>query len=160
MRPGTDDFADFYRTAYPRLVAALTRSTGSRRDAEDVAQDAFSRLLPKWQQVARYEDPEAWVRQVAFRLSVSRWRRARTARATARRLGPPPDVQAPSEDRVLVDDVLGRLSPHHRQVLVLHHGLDMPIEEIARVLRSKPGTVKSRLSRARQAAAQLVGDRQ
>jgi RNA polymerase sigma-70 factor (ECF subfamily) len=158
LRPSGADFADFYRSAYPRLVAVLTRSVATHREAEDLAQDAFSRLLPRWEKVSRYDDPEAWVRQVAFRLSVSRGRRLLTPAATTRRLGPPEMAPAPSESRVLVDDLLGRLSPQHRQVLVLHYGLDMPIREIAQALRTSPGTVKSRLSRARAAAAHILGE--
>lgn len=43
---------------------------------------------------------------------------------------------------------------------MLHHGLDISVDEIARILRTKPGTIKSRLSRAREAAAQLVKEQQ
>jgi RNA polymerase sigma-70 factor (ECF subfamily) len=94
----TGDFEDFYAAAYPRVVAALVRVAGSRHEAEDVAQEAFSRLVPRWAQVGRYEDPEAWVRTVAFRLTTSRWRRARTAARAALRLGPPDVVAPPSDD--------------------------------------------------------------
>jgi RNA polymerase sigma-70 factor (ECF subfamily) len=54
--------------------------------------------------------------------------------------------------------VLAGLSLQHRQVLVLHHGLGLPVEEVARELGVPPGTVKSRLSRARAAAAAQGGD--
>lgn len=154
--PGTASFPSFYVAAYPRVVAALLRVAGSRAEAEDVAQEAFSRLLPRWNKVSRYDDPEAWVRAVAFRITTSRWRRARTAAAGLVRLGAPPDVAPPSAAGVTVDAVLARLSLEHRQVLVLHHGLDLSVEEVARELRIPAGTVKSRLSRARAAAAAVV----
>ncbi len=48
---------------------------------------------------------------------------------------------------------LRRLSLRHRQVLVLHYLVDLPVEEIARELGVAVGTAKSRLSRARQALA-------
>ena len=146
-------FAAFYAATYPRTVAVLLRVTGSRPEAEDVAQEAFSRLVGRWDRVCGYDDPEAWVRTVAFRIATSRWRRARTATAALLRLGPPRDVAPPSTDGLTVDAVLARLTPAHRQVLVLHHGLGLGIDEVARELGVAPGTVKSRLSRARAAAA-------
>jgi RNA polymerase sigma-70 factor (ECF subfamily) len=66
---------------------------------------------------------------------------------------------APDEDALLDEDALRPLSLEHRQVLVLHHGLGLSVDEIARELGIPAGTVKSRLSRARSAAAmEVTGD--
>jgi RNA polymerase sigma-70 factor (ECF subfamily) len=51
---------------------------------------------------------------------------------------------------------LATLPLEQRQVVVLHHLLDLPVEEVARVLRLPVGTVKSRLGRARQALAPVL----
>ena len=67
-----------------------------------------------------------------------------------------PESPEPNVDAVLVGAVLQSLSREHGQVLVLHYALGFSVEEIARELAVAPGTVKSRLSRAR-AAAQLGG---
>jgi RNA polymerase sigma factor (sigma-70 family) len=48
--------------------------------------------------------------------------------------------------------VLADLSLEHRQVLVLHYGLGLSVAECSKELGIPPGTVKSRLSRARLAA--------
>ena len=45
---------------------------------------------------------------------------------------------------------LRRLPPSHRQVLVLHHALDLPVSEVAVQLRLPPSTVRGRLARARK----------
>lgn len=152
-----DDFAAFYAATCPRLVAVLMRVAGSREDAEELVQEAFVRLVPRWEAVRRYDDPEAWVRSVAFRLTTSRWRRTRTAATAVLRLGPPGHVSAPGEAAVTVDRLLAGLSVAHRQVLVLHHGLGLPVEDVARELSLPVGTVKSRLSRARAAAKTAYG---
>jgi RNA polymerase sigma-70 factor (ECF subfamily) len=129
---------------------------GGAEDAESAAQDAFVALIPRWSRVSRYDDPEAWVRQVAVRKLVSRQRRAAVAtRALLRLLGsqeaPAP---APAPDRLDVESALRRLPVDHRVALVLHHALQMPVEQVARVVGVPAGTVKSRLSRARAAFAQ------
>jgi predicted RNA polymerase sigma factor len=61
----TEDFAEFYEASYRRVVALVAAIVGDRHQAEDIAQEAFSRALTRWQRVARYDLPEAWVRRVA-----------------------------------------------------------------------------------------------
>ncbi|HEU0129464.1 MAG TPA: SigE family RNA polymerase sigma factor [Mycobacteriales bacterium] len=153
-----DTVAAFYEAAYPRLVGVLTLASGSRADAEEVVQEAFLRLIPRWSRVSRYDDPEAWVRMVAFRLARSRWHSARARARALVRLGAPPDVPAPDGHRVDVERVLATLPPRQREVLVLHHALGLPVDQVAAELGVPVGTVKSRLARARSAAAAAGGD--
>jgi RNA polymerase sigma-70 factor (ECF subfamily) len=134
----------------------LTLACGDQAEAEEVAQDAFVRLLPRWDKVSRYEDPEAWVRLVAFRLLSNRRRRARNRLVALRRTGASPDVAPPTGEAIDVMRALATLPLEQRQVVVLHHLLDLPVEEVARVLRLPVGTVKSRLGRARQALAPVL----
>jgi len=145
---------DFYAATYPRLVAALTLATGSRSDAEDLVQEAFARLLPRWETVGLYEDPEGWVRSVAMRQAISRWRRARVAAGGLLRLRGGIERMAPGVDRRYVADLLSDLPVHLRQVLVLHYGVGLSVREVASELGVAEGTVKSRLSRARAAGRQ------
>lgn len=154
---GGASVADFYEAAYPRLVGLLTLASGSRADAEELVQEAFARLIPRWDTVREYDNPEAWVRTVAFRLASSRWRRAGIAARALVRLGPPPVVAEPGTARLDAERLLAGLPPKHREVLVLHHALGLPVEQVARELGVPVGTVKSRLSRARDAAATLLG---
>ena len=148
---------ELYAAAYPRLVGVLTVVTGSHADAEDVVQEAFARLVPAWPRVSGYDDPEAWVRMVAFRLAASRWRRAAAATRAFTRLGAPPAVPPPDAARLDAETVLAALPRKHREVLVLHHALGLPVEDVAAQLGVPVGTVKSRLARARAAAAAVLG---
>jgi DNA-directed RNA polymerase specialized sigma24 family protein len=50
-------------------------------------------------------------------------------------------------------DAVRRLSPPLRDVVLLHYYADLPIDEVARVLRRPVGTVKRRLFDARVALA-------
>lgn len=150
---------EFYERTYPRLVATMTLLTGSRAEAEEIAQEAFVRLIQRWEAVRHYEDPEGWLRTAARRLATSRWRRTVVAAKALPILafGSRSAEQADSGHAGVELDIdttrwLARLSPAHREVLVLHHALDMSIEQIAAELGISPGTVKSRLHRARAAA--------
>lgn len=67
---------------------------------------------------------------------------------------PAPDPEAlaqSAEVREALERALGRMAPEHREVIVLAEIHDMPHDEIAAATGVRPGTVKSRLSRARAA---------
>jgi RNA polymerase sigma-70 factor (ECF subfamily) len=157
---GDDDFEDFYQASYPRLVGQLTVLTGSLEDAEDAVQEAFARASTRWRRLRAYDAPEAWVRRVALNLATSGLRRARRQLVALARLGTAPAEPAQTADRLALEAGLRRLPLRHRQVLVLHYGADLPVDEVARQLRVPTGTVKSRLARARAALGAYLEDEQ
>lgn len=152
-----DDFEALYAAAYVRLVRVLTLASGSQPDAEEVVQEAFVRLLPRWGKVRGYADPEAWVRGVAFRLLSNRRRARRAAERTLARYGQiGQELRPPDGDRVDVARALATLPAQQRHVVVLHHLLGLPVDQIASELGLAAGTVKSRLARGRAALAPLL----
>ncbi len=153
------ELEEFYSATYPRLIGMLTLLTGNRAEAEELAQDAFVQLIPRWERISAYDDPKAWVFTTARRMATSRWRRAKVA-ARALPLLAAQETREPRGPELSseVADYLRPLSMAHREVLVLHHALGMSVEEIAAELGVAVGTVKSRLSRARDAARQAGGE--
>jgi RNA polymerase sigma-70 factor (ECF subfamily) len=149
---------DLYAGSYTRLVGLVALVAGSREDAEEVVQEAFVRLLPRWGTVARYDDPEAWVRGVALRLLSNRFRKIRNGRVAFRRHGGQPDVAEPTADAVDVVRALSVLPVALRQVVVLHYLLGLEVAAVAAELQVPVGTVKSRLSRAREVLAPLLAE--
>lgn len=147
--------AAFYTATYPRLVAVVGAVTQDRQLAQDACSDAFVRLIGQWSKVSRYDDPEAWVRRVAFGYASNRRRKLRNGLRAVVRHGPPQDEPGPTGDAVDLRRALATLPLAQRQVLVLQD-LGLSVEEIARELDVAPGTVKSRLSRARAALAPLL----
>jgi RNA polymerase sigma-70 factor (ECF subfamily) len=152
----TDDFEEFYKASYRRVVALVAAIVGDRHQAEDIAQEAFSRALTRWHRVARYELPEAWVRRVALRLTIDAARRTRRVRIMSALLavgqrgasGDRYDRQDPLEATAL-SVALMRLPVPQRQVLVLYYLADLPVDDIARDCEISVGTVRNRLAAAR-----------
>jgi RNA polymerase sigma-70 factor, ECF subfamily len=159
MREGAEaDFADFYEATWPRTLAVTYGLTGDRGVAEELAQEAYVKAWQHWGKVSRYDQPASWVRQVATRLSVSRWRRSKVAAAWLSRnrsegLAPPPD-----ETSTLLVRALLQIPEPQRKAIVLHHLADLPVDEVARLEGCPTGTVKARLSRGRAALAVLLSD--
>jgi RNA polymerase sigma-70 factor (ECF subfamily) len=157
----TEDFAEFYASAFARLVGQLRVVTGDLQDAEDVVQEAFARASVRWSQLRAYDVPEAWVRRVALNLAADRARRGRRRLQALLRLGPPaPVAAAPAVEDLALLEALRELSIGQRQVLVLHYLIGMTVEEVATTLRVPAGTVKVRLARGRHALAARLGEHQ
>jgi RNA polymerase sigma-70 factor, ECF subfamily len=151
-----NDARELYIASFTRLVRVVALVGGDPAEAEDIVQEAFARLLPRWRVVAEYDDPEAWVRKVAFRLLSKRRRRLR--QQAAHHSTELPAGDPPTGAGIDVLRALAKLPPGQRQVLVLHHLLDLPVTTVAAELGLPEGTVKSRLSRARSAMAALLGE--
>lgn len=151
-------FDAFYSGSVRRLVGQLHAMTGSRSEAEDCVQEAYARAWQRWDKVSGYGDPEAWVRTVAYRVSVSAWRKAANMRAAHHRHGAPDDNRGLSPDYVAIVAALRKVSAAQRQAIVLHHLVGLSVEEIARETGAAAGTVKARLSRGRQALAPLLDE--
>lgn len=154
--PDSDTFDAFYRATRQRLFDALVALTGNRAEAQDVVHEAYARAWQRWRTVGDYADPEAWVRTVARRVAVSRWRRARTALSAQRRMGPVSAVSGPDVESMVLVAALGKLPLKQREAIVLHHLLDLPVAQIASEIGVPEGTVKARLARGRRALAELL----
>ena len=147
-----DGFAAFYAASYRRLLGQLFAVTGDLAEAENVLQEAYARAFARWSRVGAYDLPEAWVRRVALNLAAMADRSLRRRARALLRLGPPPLVPELLDLR----DALAALPLAQRQVIVLHHLVGLPVEEVARELRLATGTVKSRLARGRAAMAGML----
>ncbi|MHB8320350.1 MAG: SigE family RNA polymerase sigma factor [Acidimicrobiales bacterium] len=139
-------FEQIYRDSYPRLVGQLSVVTTSRAEAEEVVQEAFARLWGRWSHVRDYENIEAWVRRVALNVATSRWRRSRR---NEQLFDVMPAHDDPAGSDVVVLMALRRVPIKQRSALFLHHIVGLSVDEVANEMSTKPGTVKSWLSRGR-----------
>jgi RNA polymerase sigma-70 factor (ECF subfamily) len=154
-----EEFDTFYSGSFRRLVAQVYAMIGDADEAQECVQEAFVRAWSHRRQLKRDLAPEAWVRTTAYRLAVSRWRRAvRARRAPDRALQPMSAVPAPSTDVAALVTALRSLPEPQRQALVLHHLCDLPVSAVAREAGVPEGTVKARLSRGRAALTALLDD--
>jgi RNA polymerase sigma-70 factor (ECF subfamily) len=150
------EFEALYVREFARLKGQLTAVCGDPDEAADCVQEAFVRAWEHREQLVADASPGGWVRTAAVRIATSRWRRARNAVTAWQRVGarPPSGPADPAEagdDGTLV--ALRTLPADHRHVLALHYVLDLPVAEIARLVRASEGTVKVRLHRGRKALA-------
>jgi len=152
------DFEAFYAASSRRLLGHVYAMVGDLAEAEDALQEAYARAWQRWGRVAGYEDPEAWVRTVAYRIAVSSWRRT-VGRLRAHKRGARyEEVPEASPDRLTLIAALRLIPAEQRRAIVLHHLVGLSVEEVAQETDAPTGTVKSRLARGRRALAGHVSE--
>jgi RNA polymerase sigma-70 factor (ECF subfamily) len=154
----TEGFEEFYTATVRRLLGQLFPVTGDLHEAEEVVQEAFARASARWNRLRDYDVPEAWVRRVAMNLAADRGRRLQRQARALLRAGPPPAVPPASVEALALAEALRSLPMRQRQAIVLHHLVDLPVEEVATTLDVPTGTVKSWLARGRRTLAARLGD--
>lgn len=116
---------------------------------KDIAQDAFLKVLERWDRVAAMDDPAGYLHRTAMNLFRNRYRRARRIARRAFAARPPEDVFEPVERRDAVDRALTTLSRRQRAAIVLVEGLGYRSEEAGSMLGIKASTVRALLFQAR-----------
>ena len=157
-RRGDADAFEQLVVAYRDQVFRLAlRMCGNEADADEVAQEAFLsawKALPNFRGDSRFS---TWLYQLTSHAAIDLMRRKKRQIAaeditevSAPDPAPGPQQQAEqSETRQAVRDAMAQLSPEYRQIVVLRFLQELSYEEIGAVLKLPPGTVKSRLNRAK-----------
>jgi RNA polymerase sigma factor (sigma-70 family) len=139
---------ELYRAYYTPLVRLAGLLVGDFSVGEEVAQDAFARLVD----ARGVRDPYAYLRATVVNLSRSRIRRAVLARRhrTAHAVAPVDPAAGPElvATQVTVREELARLPRRQREAVVLRYYAGMTDEEIADALGVSAGSVKTHLHRA------------
>jgi len=142
-------FASLVLATGGRLHAVAHRILRDLDVAEDVTQQA---LLTIWQDLPQLRDParfEAWSYRLLVRACYSHARQTRRWAPNLMVLpadGPQvPEGLSSIHDRDQLERGFRRLSIDHRAVVVLHHYLDLTLDEVAETLDVPVGTVRSRL---------------
>ena len=152
----SSDVADLFHAFYPRLVVVLYAACGSQADAEDAAQEAFTKALRHQRKFLDLDNPEGWLRTVALNHLRNGWRHHDVVRRLRGKVpGPQADLEL-GPDHVAIMAALAGLDLPQREVVVLRYLVDLPVAEIATTLGISQGTVKSRLSRGRGRLASLL----
>ncbi len=142
-----------------RYARALCRDVAA---ADDLVQDCLTRALAKLHLWQEGTDLRAWLFTILHNQHVNRIRRAvREGAAVELSESEPLLTQAPRQDRRLelrdLDSALAQLPDEQRSVILLVGLEGMRYEDVAEVLDVPVGTVRSRLSRGRDALRRLIG---
>ena len=150
-------FDDFYRSEHRHVLGLAFVLTGNQWVAEDTAQDAFAAAFRNWRSIVAYDSPSAWVRRVTCNRAASVLRRrVREAKALMRLVGRTQTHIELDEGDEAFWQTVRRLPPRQAQAVALYYLEDYSVRQISEVLDCSEGTVKTHLSRAREAIARQL----
>lgn len=162
-------FEQLMRLYEKKVYSIALRMTGDAADAFDVSQDTFLRLYHTLNSYRGDSAFSTWLYRLTTNICLDHLRKRKRRRHYEMSLAEMSDrdqdalyADAPDSahdpERVLeqsvlrgaIQDALDALSPDHRRILVMREIAGLSYAEIAAALELEPGTVKSRIARARE----------
>jgi RNA polymerase sigma factor (sigma-70 family) len=153
-RSENEERFDALFTSYSRdIVAYCGWRAASRTDAQDAVADVFLTAWRRLEDVPEGDDARVWLYAAARRVIANQRRSSRRRSALHERLATvaaaTPGAEGADPDEWIVHEVLARLAPRDREVLLLAEWEGLTPAEIAVVLGCLTVTARGRLHRAR-----------
>ena len=126
-----------YRLAFARVK--------NKYDADDILQEVFLRFIKQKDKINNEEHAKALLIRITINCSKSLFASSWFKKTTP--LDENISVSDPNFDTL---DAVLRLPQKYRTVIHMHYYMGYSVDEIAKILKTKPSTVKSQLHRARQ----------
>lgn len=156
----SQSFGELVRKYQDRVFHVIRHVVGDRQESEDLVQDTFVQAFVKLDSFRGGSAFYTWLYRIAFNLAASRQRRRRTPVSVEDQReqtgADPVDRAEAPEERVLREERVGQvqaalatLPEEFRTILVLREMEGCDYDSIAEILDLLPGTVRSRLHRAR-----------
>lgn len=154
------DFELFASDIRPKLSAKAAAVTGDRSEGEDIAQDCLLKLWIMRESLDGYTNPEALAMTITYRMALNRLRHRRNDAniddaALADTGSSPEDDFIDGERTKSVNAILASLPDASRAIIEMRHIEGMSCGEIAALIGSTDGAVRTALSRARQRVARM-----
>jgi len=154
-----DEFHDFFRDSYPRLVALALAMSVERHVAQEFAQETMLRAYHRRDELSSYDSPIGWCRRVMGNLLIDHHRSSMAEKSAVERMQARTGTQqipgTGSTDPAVIaaserwSDLVGDLSPQQRLAATLYYAEDQSVKVVAQTMDIAIGTVKSALSKAR-----------
>lgn len=151
-------FEEFFEAEYPHLCEALYLLTGDPFEAEEVAQEAMTRVLERWERIHSMDSPAGYVYRTAMNLNRNRIRRIAVRARRVFDAEPSQDHSSKVGEQQDVRRALAKISTREREALVLVDWLQMNADEASKVLGIKASSVRVRLHRGRANLREHLGD--
>ncbi len=146
----------FVTINYPRIYRLLRHLTGDAEVAEDLTQQTF---IQAWQALASYRGEArlaTWLHRIAYH-EYTHWLRARRDEKPLEAAAHLADLRAAEGlDTILLARAMAQLTPELRDTFLLFYVQELSVSEVAAVLETPAGTIKSRLFTARQRLRELL----
>lgn len=166
-RGDREAFAELVDIYKDKIFQLAYRMTGSRQEAEDIAQETFLRVFANMHTYDDHYKFSTWIYRIATNLCIDRKRKKKPdfsldeqvdgaegldwySRLSAKDESPEANVMR-RELQDTVQEALLQLSPKYRSIMILRYIEDLTLQEISTVLQLPVTTIKTRIHRGREA---------
>ena len=137
-----------YSDTVYRMAYSLVKN---KYDADDIHQEVFARYIDKRPKFESADHEHAWFLRVTINLCKNLWKTAWRQRVVSLEEDFAENAEmAEQPETEWIIDVVKELPQKYRVVIHLFYYEDLSIEEISKVLRMKPSTGRTHLTRARE----------
>ena len=148
-------FGELLRRHYDRIHALAWRMTGSRADADDIAQDVCCALVEKIGTFRSEAKFSTWLCGIVFNCCRDHHRRRRSFHGFTQRLAVLTGLTRGPDgrdlhDQVWIDSAISRLKPAYRDTVMLVAGQQLTHAEAAEILGVTESTVSWRMHEVRR----------
>ena len=135
---------------HQKVYGFLHQLTGRKEDAEDLTQDTFLLALRKLKTFKTGRELLPWLFTIARRTAISQWRKSKPTSPLLDTDHPSIESNKPHDAVALWEIAKEKLKPDEFTALWMHYQEDLPIKEVARVLRKTTTHAKVIVYRARK----------
>lgn len=150
-----DDLAviEKYSDMVYRMAYSMVKNP---QDAEDIHQDVFVKYITKRPDFESEEHEKAWFLRVTINMVKNLWKTAWKRKVVSLFDNTIEEQMEPIQEDEALIEVVKQLSQKYRVVIHLFYYEELSVEEIANLLKEKPSTVRTQLTRARRRLKEML----
>lgn len=162
MALNKDDINTLWDTITPKLYGYLVHLLRDRSLAEDILQTTWMKAI---ENLSKFEDKtgatfSSWLFAIARNECKQHWRKAGREIPFDSEIHDKVAIDSKEEDKIFADQIISQLSQGDQEVIRLHYIADLPLGEIAKILKINPVAVRVRMHRALNIAKNLFSNKQ
>jgi len=150
-------YGELIHRHHEKIYGFLFQLTGRKEDAEDLTQDTFLHALQKLHKYNATQPLLPWLFTIARRLTIAQWRKKKPHTPLLDSDHPEAPAIPSAHDATALWELAKReLKPDEFTALWMHYQEDLPMKEVAQVLRKTHPHAKVILYRARKNLRKLL----
>ena len=155
-----EDFARLVQQHAPQVLDFTTRLLSDRREAEEVAQDAFVKTFRQLSSFRGDSSFVTWVQRIAYHEAIDHLRQRAPYTVDISEVAAISDDEELStgrEERILLmEETIDELPPDDQLLLHLYYYEDQPLRDIAYIMDAEPNALAQRLHRIRKRLLRMI----
>jgi RNA polymerase sigma-70 factor (sigma-E family) len=154
-------YVEYVTARMPVLRRMAYALCGDAHRADDIVQQAITKLYVHWRKACSVANLDQYVRKILLRVYLDEKRLAWASRVWLSPTTPdrPADPGPDLDNRAVLRAAMQKVSPRQRAVLVLRFVCDLSVEDVAATLGCSEGTVKSQTSHGLASLRRHLGEK-